>query len=71
MKIKFITSIYSDLHGSDLGGRPTRGGHYKYTRMSHIYQLTKKGEIISGLLQLTPTEHNKFEHYDRNLRKES
>ena len=34
MKIKFITSIYSDLHGSDLGGRPTRGGHYKYSLLS-------------------------------------
>ena len=44
---------------------------YEQTWMSHIYQLTKKGEINPGLLLLTPTEHNRFEHYDRELRKES
>jgi hypothetical protein len=44
---------------------------YEQTWMSHIYQLTKKGEINPGLLLLTPTEHNRFEHYSRDLRKES
>ena len=44
---------------------------FEQTWMSHIYQLTKKGEINPGLLLLTPTEHNRFEHYDRELRKES
>jgi hypothetical protein len=44
---------------------------YEQTWMSHIYQLTKKGEIKSGLLLMTPTEHNRFEHYDGKLRKES
>ena len=44
---------------------------YEQTWMSHMYQLTKKGELSSGLLLLTPTEHNRFEHYDRGLRKES
>ena len=34
MKIKFITSIYSDLHGTEFGGRPSRGGHYKYSLLS-------------------------------------
>lgn len=31
MKTKIITSIYSDLHGTDLGGRPSRGSHYRYS----------------------------------------
>jgi FkbM family methyltransferase len=44
---------------------------YEQTWMSHMYQLTKKGELNPSLLLLTPTEHNRFEHYDRNLRKES
>jgi O-methyltransferase len=44
---------------------------YEQTWMSHIFQLTKKGEINPGLLLLTPTEHNRFEHYSRDLRKES
>ena len=34
MKIKFITSIYSDLHGTEFGGRPNRGSHYRYSLLS-------------------------------------
>jgi hypothetical protein len=44
---------------------------YEQTWMSHMFQLTKKGELNPGLLLMTPTEHNRFEHYDRELRKES
>jgi hypothetical protein len=39
--------------------------------MSYIYQEGKKGNIKSALLFATPTEHNRFDHYDANLRKES
>lgn len=31
MKTKIVTAIYSDLHGTELGGRPSRGGHYRYS----------------------------------------
>lgn len=34
MKIKFITCIYSDLNGTNLGGRPSRKGHYYYSLLS-------------------------------------
>jgi hypothetical protein len=44
---------------------------YEQTWMSQMYQLVKKGELNPGLLLLTPTEHDRFEHYDRGLRKES
>ena len=44
---------------------------YEQTWMSHIFQETKKGKINGGLLLLTPTEHNRFDHYSRELRKES
>jgi len=44
---------------------------YEQTWMSHIFQETKKGKINGGLLLLTPTEHNRFDHYSRDLRKES
>ena len=44
---------------------------YEQTWMSYMYQLVKKGELFSGLLLITPTEHDRFEHYDRSLRKES
>jgi hypothetical protein len=44
---------------------------YEQTWMSHMYQLVKKGELNPALLLLTPTEHDRFEHYERGLRKES
>ena len=38
--------------------------------MSHNFQNTIKGNLNPGILLLTPTEHDRFEHYDSNLRKE-
>jgi hypothetical protein len=50
----------------------TKWAHpFENTYMSHIYQETIKGKINPGLLLLTPIEHNRFEHYDGNLRKEN
>jgi len=43
---------------------------YEQTIMSFIFQETKKGVIKPGILLLTPTEHNRFDHYDAALRKE-
>lgn len=43
---------------------------YEQTIMSHNYQQTVKGSLNPGILLLTPTEHNRFEHYSSNLRKE-
>jgi hypothetical protein len=34
MKIKFITAIYSNLYGTDFGGRPSRGNHYRWSLLS-------------------------------------
>lgn len=33
-KVKFITSIYSNLYGTELGGRPNRHGHYRWSLLS-------------------------------------
>jgi hypothetical protein len=50
----------------------TKWAHpFEQTWMSHMFQLTKKGELNCGILLTTPTEHNRFEHYDGKLRKES
>jgi O-methyltransferase len=50
----------------------TKWAHpFEQTLMSHCFQETVKGNINPGLLLLTPTEHNRFDHYDGNLRKES
>jgi hypothetical protein len=44
---------------------------HEQTWMSYIYQETIKGKIKSGLLLLTPIDHNRFDHYSAELRKES
>ncbi|NBW59828.1 MAG: hypothetical protein EBR41_04600 [Crocinitomicaceae bacterium] len=50
----------------------TKWAHpYEQTWMSHMYQETKAGNLIPGLLLLTPNEHNRFDHYAGGLRKES
>jgi hypothetical protein len=50
----------------------TTWGHpFEQTWMSHMYQLVKEGNLYPGLLLMTPTEHDRFDHYDRSLRKES
>ena len=50
----------------------TTWGHpYEQTWMSHIFQETRAGKINPAILLLSPTEHDRFEHYDGSLRKES
>ena len=44
---------------------------FEQTWMSYIFQETVKRNINSGILLLTPTEHDRFDHYDGKLRKES
>jgi hypothetical protein len=44
---------------------------HEQTWMSHMYQLTKEEKLKPAILLLTPTEHNRFDHYERELRKES
>jgi hypothetical protein len=43
---------------------------HEQTLMSYCYQETIKGRINPGILLMTPTEHNRFDHYDGKLRKE-
>ena len=44
---------------------------YEQTSMSYVYQETVKGNINPGILLLTPIEHDRYEHYSHELRKES
>jgi hypothetical protein len=39
--------------------------------MSYIYQETKKGNIEPAVLLATPTEHNRFDFYPANERREN
>jgi len=58
--------------GSDKMFLETTWGHpFEQTWMSHMFQETIKGNIKSGILLLTPTEHDRFDFYDGSLRKES
>ena len=50
----------------------TKWAHpYEQTWMSYIFQETLKGNIYPGILLATPTEHNRFEFYGKDERKES
>lgn len=44
---------------------------YEQTWMSHMFQLTVKGELKPGILLATPTEHNRFEFYPKDDRREN
>jgi hypothetical protein len=44
---------------------------FEQTWMSHMYQIMKDGILKPGILLMTPTEHNRFDHYQGSLRKES
>ena len=44
---------------------------FEQTWMSYMFQETIKGNLNPGILLLSPTEHDRFDHYDGNLRKES
>jgi hypothetical protein len=43
---------------------------YEQTLMSYNFQETVKGNLKPGLLLITPTEHNRFDFYNAELRKE-
>jgi hypothetical protein len=43
---------------------------FEQTIMSHNFQQTIQGKLNPGILLMTPTEHNRFEHYSAELRKE-
>jgi hypothetical protein len=50
----------------------TKWAHpYEQTWMSYIYQETKKGRIKPGLILGTPTEHDRFDFYPKEERKEN
>jgi hypothetical protein len=44
---------------------------YEQTWMSHMFQLTIKNELNTGILLMTPTEHDRFEYYGSDERREN
>ena len=50
----------------------TKWAHpYEQTWMSLIYQKTAESEIKPGILLASPTEHNRFEFYAAEERREN
>jgi hypothetical protein len=50
----------------------TKWAHpYEQTWMSYIFQETIKGNINPAILLATPTEHDRFEHYSSDERREN
>ena len=50
----------------------TKWAHpFEQTWMSHMYQETIKGNLNPGILLATPTEHNRFEFYPKEDRREN
>jgi hypothetical protein len=50
----------------------TKWAHpFEQTWMSHIYQETIKNKIKTGILLASPTEHDRFEHYSMEERREN
>ena len=76
MKTKFITCIYCDLNGTDLGGRPGRNGHYRWSLLSLLkitdadFLCYTSNREIEGLKNFFYDTHNissdklKFEVFD-------
>jgi len=44
---------------------------FEQTWMSHIFQLTREEIVRNGILLLTPTEHDRFDHYPKEERREN
>jgi len=68
MKVKFITSIYSNLHGTDFGGRPSRGGHYKWSLLS-LLKMTESDFICYTSEEEFDDLYNFF-HIENNIEKD-
>ena len=63
MRIKILTSIYSDLYGSDMGGRPGRKDHYRFSLLS-LLKMTQADFIcytsereLDSLIEFFYTQH--------------
>jgi hypothetical protein len=57
-KVKFITSIYTNLFGTKFGGRPSRGGHYKWSLLSLL-----KMTDADFLCYTSPEEYSDLEEF--------
>jgi hypothetical protein len=83
MKVKFITCIYSDLYGTEFGGRPGRHGHYRWSLLSLLkmtdadftcYTSEREIDSLKSFFyekHNIPTEKLEFKLFDINNTKHS
>ena len=64
MKVKFITSIYSDLHGTEFGGRPSRGGHYRFSLLSLLKMTNADFLCYTSENELESLKEFFYDNYD-------
>ena len=59
-------------HGNKKMFIDTKFAHpYEQTWMSFMYQETKNNALKPGLLLISPTQHDRFDHYDGKIRREN
>lgn len=69
MKIKFITCIYSDLHGTKFGGRASRGSHYRYSLLSLLKMTDADFVCYTSENELKDLEYFFYETYNVDKQK--
>lgn len=57
-RVKFITAIYSNLYGTEFGGRPSRRGHYRWSLMS-LLKMTNADFIC----YTSEEEYSELQHF--------
>ena len=75
MKTKIVTCIYFDLHGTELGGRPSRNEHYLYSLNSimkidtadFIIYTNNKNKVLEFYERLYPNKLDKFQCIEYDL----
>ena len=68
MKIKFITSIYCNLFGTEFGGRQARGSHYRYSLLS-LLKMTDADFLCYTSLEELPSLESFF-YEEQNISKD-
>ena len=66
--VKFITAIYSNLSGTELGGRPNRHGHYRWSLLS-ILKMTN-GDFICYTSDEEFEDLERFFYEENNISRE-
>lgn len=75
MKTKIITCIYFDLHGTDLGGRPSRNDHYLYSLNSimniknadFVIYTNNQNKVMNFYKSVYPDKIDRFKCYNYDL----